>query len=562
MHAFSQSFQQAMSGGSFNTVFSPAQNRQEQVLQESWALVFEKEPSQISTSLTFHALGGDSITAINLVSACRRQGYEILVADVMANPTIQLQAKHLIPLKQTDNTVDLADTKYGFEDDVYKQLDATGIERDAVEAIYPCLPGQAEFLTQGRTKHQFWQLMTVRKLPSKFDLQRWTELLTALTARNQILRAIFLNLQSQEDPKWVQAILKEPMVDLDTILHSDENEKQKVIDSLWETSFPPNRPAVQYRILISKIDFSLDLYIKLDHGMYDGTLLRIFDEQFVAMAEGLPPPHLTEFEQVIHHFTKNSAQKMLDFWSSFLADARFQWPPTPFADTKVDSVLIRKTDLETNEAARRIGVTAPILFQTAWGLLLGALAGTADVVYDNLLTGRNLPLDDPQAINGNCANFLPFRSKFTPETRVSSLLRDTQSLLWETTNNGLVGLADIYKALNVSRANAAAKTMFCFQPFDPPPQVNESDSAVHMRWIVMAMSSNRMFFNYAFMCEVFKAPDGYKARFQYDSRVLGREKAEWAADKYLEVLAFLNGHADDDVVGDVGRLFDSRNGRL
>ena len=548
-------FQEAMSAVSFKSEFSPAQNMQEQVLQTSWATVFETEPSQISTSVTFHALGGDSITAINLVSACRRQGYEILVADIMANPTIQMQAKCLSPLKQTDSTGDLAYTKYGFEDDVYKELNATGIERDAVEAIYPCLPGQAEFLTQGRTKHQFWQLMTVRNLPSNFDLQRWTELLTALTARNQILRAIFLNLQSQEDPKWVQAILKDPIVDLDTILHSGEDEKQKVIDSLWETSFPPNRPAVQYRILISKIDFSLDLYIKLDHGMYDGTLLRIFDEQFVAMAKGLPPPPFTDFKQVVHHFSKNPPQKMLEFWSSFLADAHFQWPSTPFADTKVDSVLLRKTDLETNEAARRIGVTAPIIFQTAWSLLLGALAGTTDVVYDNLLTGRNLPLDDPQAINGNCANFLPFRNKSSPETRLSRLLHDTQSLLWETTNNGLVGLADIYKALKVSRADAAAKTMFCFQPFYPPPQVNESNVAEHMRWVVMAMSRNRMFFNYAFMCEVFKAPDGYKVKFQYDSRALDREKAEWAADKYLEVLAFLNCHGEDDKVGDVGRLF-------
>lgn len=111
------------------------------------------------------------------MSACRRQGYELLVADVMANPTIQMRAKRLSPLKPTDSTVYLADTKYAFEDDVYKELNAAGIERDAVEAAYPCIPGQAEFLTQGRTKHHFWQLMTVRKSSSNFDLQRWTELL-------------------------------------------------------------------------------------------------------------------------------------------------------------------------------------------------------------------------------------------------------------------------------------------------------------------------------------------------------------------------------------------------
>ncbi|KAI9716367.1 MAG: NRPS [Candelaria pacifica] len=550
-------FQEAMSTVNFDAEFTLAQSQQEQVLQEAWATVFEKDSSQISTSVAFHALGGDSITAINLVSTCRRRGYELIVADVMANPTIRMQATRLRPIVSSDSRARLADTKYGFEDDVYDELSAAGIERKAVEAIYPCLPGQAEFLTQGRTKHQFWQLMTVRKLPANFDLQRWTELLITLTARNQILRAIFLNVQSSEDPKWVQAILKNPIVDLDTILYDGEAEKQRIIDSLWESSFPLNKPAVQYRILMSKVDFSLDLYIKLDHGMYDGTLLRILDDQFIAMVKGLPPPPVTEFNQAIHHYTGSPIQKSLDFWSSFLRDTNFHWPPTPSSATKVDKFLVRKTNLETNEAARRVGVTAPIMFQTAWGLLLGAMAGTTDVVFDNLLTGRNLPLDDPQAINGNCANFLPFRSQFPPSTRLSTLLQETQTQFWETTNNGLIGLADIYKELNVARTDAAAKTMFCFQPFDPPPQVDQNDMSQHMRWIVMAMSCNRMYFNYAFMCEVFKAPDGYKVKFQFDSRALSQEKAEWAADKYLNVLTFLQQHRRDDIVEDLWHVFDS-----
>ncbi|KAL8759743.1 MAG: hypothetical protein Q9199_000549 [Rusavskia elegans] len=550
-------FQEAMSMDRFDSKFVTAQTTEEEVLQEAWATVFEKQPSEISTSVTFHALGGDSITAINLASACRRSGYKLLVGDIMANRTIQMQAKHLNPLQSSSSTVDPAHTKYGLEDDTHNALSAAGIDPEALEIIYPCLPGQVEFLTQGRTEHQFWQLMTVRKLPSGFDLQRWTELLTALTARNQILRAIFLNVQSHEDPRWVQAILKKPILDLDTVLYRDEDEKRTIIDSLWESAFALDKPAVQYRILMSKVDFSMDLYIKLDHGMYDGTLLRIFDDQFVAMAKGLPPPQVTEFSQAVRLYTSAPVRQTLAFWSSFLKDASFRWPPTPFSTVKVNKTLLRKTDLEINEAARRVAVTAPVIFQTAWGLLLGAIAGTNDVVFDNLLTGRNLPLDDPQAINGNCANFLPFRSKFVPEVRLSSLLQDTQTQFWETTNNGLIGLADIYKELNVARADAAAKTMFCFQPFDPPPQVDEDDIAQHMRWVVMAMSSNRMYFNYAFMCEVFKAPDGYRVKFQYDNRALSQEKAEWAADKYLEVLAFLNRHSEDDTVGDLFRLFDT-----
>ena len=232
-------FQEVMSTVTFGSEFTTAQTAEEEVLQEAWATVFERETHEISTSVAFQTLGGDSITAIDLVSACRRRGYKLLVADVMSNPTIRMQATRLTQQVSSNSTAPVLNTKYGFEDQVYSELKAAGVDRKAVEVIYPCLPGQAEFLTQGRTEHQFWQLMTVRKLPANFNLQRWTELLTKLTAKNQILRAIFLNVHSNEDPKWVQAILKEPIIDLDTILYCDEDEKNKIIDSLWESSFPP-----------------------------------------------------------------------------------------------------------------------------------------------------------------------------------------------------------------------------------------------------------------------------------------------------------------------------------
>lgn len=540
-------FQATMSSNSILSQHTDAGNIEEVVLQQAWGLVFEKEPRQISTSSAFYTLGGDSIAAINLVSACRRQGYEITVADILAQPTIQLQAKRLRPLEYHQNSPVLIDSLRQFEDQAYAALKTAGIESNSIEAIYPCLPGQAEFLTQGRTEHQFWQLMTVRKVPPNFDLQRWTKLVTDLTARNQILRATFLNVQSPEGQKWVQAIFKDPVLDLDTIFYRTEKEKWHIIDALWESSFTVHKPAVQYRILKSSLDGSLDIYIKVDHGTYDGTLLRIFDEQFVAMAKGLQPPMVTEFHQLIHLYATSPAQKIQNFWISLLADASFAWPIN-VANPKVSKMTIRKTDLVINSAARDIGVTVPIIFQTAWGLLLGALSNSHDVVYDNLLTGRNVPLDNPQAINGNCANFLPFRSRFPPAARLHTLLHDTQALLWDTTDNGLIGLADIYHALGVQRSERAAKTMFCFQPFDPPPKGDEGDMDRHMRWVVMAMSTNRMFFNYAFMCEVFKAVDGYSIKFQYDSRALSDEEAKRAGDLYLQILEYLYTCGQEDTV--------------
>ncbi|PGH05141.1 hypothetical protein AJ79_06889 [Helicocarpus griseus UAMH5409] len=519
---------------------------EERLLQKIWSSIFECDLGSIGTTTSFYSLGGDSIAAINLVSACRKLGYEVSVADVLAFPSIKEQVRVIKPL-QTISEVPLSPQLYGVEDDIYDTLGKSSVHENDIEAIYPCVPGQVEFLSQGHTEHQFWQLQTVRRVPSDFDVQRWLELVRQLTANNAILRSMFIkSARHMEPPKWVQVILKEPILDLETIYYDTAAERDQIIDSLWDGRFKVGKPFIQYRILRSNEDNTLHLYIKMDHAMYDGTLLRIFDDQFTTMARNEPPPQPTQFTELINYHSTSNIPKMLDFWGTLLQDDKFTYLSQP-PDPKANGLLIRDYNLEVNSFAHHTGITVPIVFQTAWGLLLSFLSNSADITYDNLLTGRNVTLDNPQLINGNCANFLPFRARFDNSKTLKSLLHDTQTLLWQTTENGMVGLADIYHALGDDRRTQGAKTMFCFQPFDPPPKALDA----HMRWIVMDVSQNRMFFNYALMCEVFKAPTGYKTKFQYDSRLIGEAGVDRAADAFVAIFNVILGCGEETRVGDV-----------
>jgi len=546
-------YQDAISSASTIKYGAP-ESSQESLLREAWSSVLGMEASLISVTARFHSLGGDSISAINLVSRCRKAGYNMAVGDVMAFPTIREQAQRLklITPNGITSKMEFAASKH-----VYDELQAAGVKVEHIEAIYPCLPGQAEFLTQGHTKDQFWQLLTVRRVPSNFDLMRWKELATRLTAANQILRAMFVCVEETTRNHWIQVIIKEPVLDLETIYYDTADERQQIIDYQWDRSFQIGKPFVQYRILVSRVDATCDLYIKLDHGMYDGTLLRILDEQFCAMAKNESPPMSTNFSDLIRYHSTCNHENMLSFWSKLLLGNSFQYP-SHIQDPKVGAILLRQTGLEVNAAAQRHGVTAPIIFQTAFSLLLGRLAGVTDVTYDNLLTGRNVPLDNPQLINGNCANFLPFRSRYAETTTLKSLISDTQTLFWDTTENGMVGLADIYASMGVDRETHAAKTMFCFQPFDPPPERQES----HIRWVVFAMSEARMSFNYALMLEVFKGVGGYRMKFQYDPRTMGGEEAEGMGDLYKGLLRGLVEGREETTVGDVWGGCGGKGGRV
>lgn len=105
------------------------------------------------------------------------------------------------------------------------------------------------------------------------------------------------------------------------------------------------------------------------------------------------------------------------------------------------------------------GVTASTVFQAAYSLVAGQLLGTNHVVVDNLLTGRNADVENPQHLNGACANFLPFCQRLQGSDSVQKFLKDTQDLFWDTTEHGTVGLHDIYQALGQDRQAYSSKML-------------------------------------------------------------------------------------------------------
>ena len=70
---------------------------------------------------------------------------------------------------------------------------------------------------------------------------------------------------------------------------------------------------------------------------------------------------------------------------------------------------------------------------------------------------------------------------------IRTLLEETQSLFWKTTEHGTLGLGDIYKALGQHRDEYSARLLYCFQPFEPA-----TGPQGEMHWIVMAMSKVMM----------------------------------------------------------------------
>lgn len=363
----------------------------ERVLQSLWSSLFGMPAESIYANSIFYAFGGDSISAINLFSMCRRGGYEMTVKEVLSNPSLKAQAAQLrVPIlsqpllnSQTPDMKVAQETSFQALETAYGRLSQLNISQDNVEDVYPCSPGQIEFLTQGSKQDQFWQLMTIRSLPKDFDFDRWLHLTAKLTKHDPVLRTLYLCINERDTLTAIQVVLKHAILNVVYLSYDDEQGKQQLPDKEWDKLFEPENPFVRYSLLTSSKDGSRDLVIKLDHASYDGSLLRIFYDQFIALNNGLRISNHTPFKDFIRYVTTSDKQAQLNYWTNLLRDSTFSFP-TQLSNPKLDKGERGKVVSTTgvNDLAQACGVTVPIVF------------ASNDILYDNLITGRNVAIDN------------------------------------------------------------------------------------------------------------------------------------------------------------------------
>ncbi|KZL85391.1 bacitracin synthase 3 [Colletotrichum incanum] len=513
--------------------FIPVQTTAEKILETVWANIFGVPTSQIGREANFFTLGGDSISAISLTGQLRRVGYSLTVLDILKSPKLKEMATALRKLENKKSPV-----KKVFEvPEAVKAAAQKGglIWNEDVEY------GQAEFLKQGNRDSQMWALQTVRRMTPDISPETWVQATARLTEVNEILRTTWIEVSADD---WVGVVLRSPQLNLTKVALESGEEISDFIEDFWQTRFEFGRSFIKYAIIMHE-DSSWDLVIKMDHAVYDGTLLRVFDDHFGAILRGeaVPPP--VEFRDFVQHVFQEDKTSSLEFWKSKMAglnpvDQRLHGRDlAALSSPKITSSLRRAIDTaKIDQAATQLGVTPSIIFQGAFSLWLAAATETTDVRFDYLLSGRNVALPDPQSINGTLANFLPFRTPIRRNQSVHRFLSDLQDDFWAVTENGLVGLDDIYRVTRLSREKYGNRVLFLSQPFEPTAK---DDPNGRYRWLVMANSKVRMYQPYALVVEVSKSlGDRHILKVMFDDTIFDMAVAEKIADDItalVEVLA-------------------------
>ncbi|KAK1773031.1 putative AM-toxin synthetase [Copromyces sp. CBS 386.78] len=409
-----------------------ATSAKQKTLRKIWAKLLKVKEDSIYLGDSFFNRGGDSITAMKLVSEARQQGLKISVAQVFANRTLFDMANVMQPTGAVvDDASDKVEAEYkpfsllednnnnnnNNKDSIMEMVkQSLADESWTVADVLPTRPLQ-EVAVRGTVElPRFslrYELMHFNAMVDKAALFRACH---QVVARNEILRTVFV-LGSDADNTCYGVVID----NLVTSIAEYETDNSDVKDLAAQvckldaqTRMPYGSSFVKWFFVTNGTQCSLAF--RLSHAQYDEICLPIILHQFHQLYLGSPEsaiPPSYPFSHFVAHTIRASIPAAIPYWRNLLAGSsgitRFR-PNTPITSRK-HYATHRAVDI----SSRSRDVTIATLPSAAWALALARHVKSSDVVFGEVSSGRSVDVPgvkDTNAVTGPTWQYVPARVQF------------------------------------------------------------------------------------------------------------------------------------------------------
>ncbi|KAJ2897649.1 Nonribosomal Peptide Synthase (NRPS) [Zalerion maritima] len=374
---------------------------------------------RIRRDTTIYQLGLDSISAVQVASSLKRQGFTVTATDVIENPTcftlgLRLTSSALNTESNGPNQpVHEEVAMKTFAESLPKSIDAA-----LVEHCPPCTPLQEGLLTSFFSSSGELYLNRISLRPRTATsaaelIQAWR----STAHRHPILRTGFLHVDHEQHnyamaeykpnalpvpvrrfvassfelDNWFQHVRHRVLTELD-----QPPWEVAVVEDAGDEDRPPQ---------------AKELHITMHHALYDayslGLILRdVFQLPVAKPAQSVDiGPALAD----LHHRYQQT-DEVMEFWSGLSDKAVVNKFPVltpllqPMSSTEVitHSIPCFKS---LRDAASRANTTIQVAMQSAWARLLASYHGESSVIFGVVLSGRTTEMTALAAFP--CVNTLP-----------------------------------------------------------------------------------------------------------------------------------------------------------
>ncbi|KAI1738626.1 peptide synthetase [Xylaria scruposa] len=416
----------------------------QKVLRQIWSGILSIGEEEIGLNDSFFQLGGDSIGSMKLVSELRAKGMELTVPEIFKYRTLYEMAKILKEMNVASSEVPpLNSTPFSLLDEDTKTFVAKTIQpmlfrNDlTVLDVLPTRPLQ-EVAVKGTTQlPRYSARYELFHLSGAVDKTKLFQSCQELVARNEILRTLFVVASG----RCYGVILEALTVAIDDYdIEGDlETFAHKLCDVDIQTRMPLGSPFVKFFFIKGENGQSC-LIIRISHAQYDEICLTGLLRQLAALYEGQPTRDSAPFSSFVYYAMQKGIPQSITYWRELLQGSSLTvLRPTLPLTSKTPAALTRTVDI----AARLKDITIATLPTAAWALCLARRLALRDVVFGEVVSGRNIDLPNADAVMGPTWQYVPVRVKFEDGWTGADLLEHVQYQHIASAQHECMGLTEI-----------------------------------------------------------------------------------------------------------------------
>lgn len=389
----------------------------EEILQELWAKVLEIcDQSTIGFDDGFFDLGGDSISAIQLVAAARRHGFHLTVSDVFASPKLRQMCEVVAQNEQCSSTKSIdpgVPTPFSLLHNAQNhnsrldQISAEiSTEKISIQDVYPATALQLACLIEGQKWHKAWYSWFTLDIKGALDLGQLQHACQSVVDHHPILRTVFC----MDGRRGLQVVLRKNAIDFQAL--QDKPDLNSILpmcqDGGSEGPVAFGKPMAKFRVL------SLDrtthfLAVGLSHAQYDGMCVDLILGDIQTAYHKRSLPTRPDYSIFIRYTLKANNEDAKLFWRTTLDNSTMTNLVSRSLPSDRHLLQSREERQISKPLSRPLGATFSTILKAAWSLVLARYCGKFDIVFGNLVSGRNAPIKGIEEIVGLCMNILPTR---------------------------------------------------------------------------------------------------------------------------------------------------------
>ena len=522
----------------------------EKKLQGLWESVLRLQGDSIGVEDNFFRLGGDSITAMQLVTAARSEGVLLSVGVIFQKPKLYDMAVYalvtsnglqpdavqpaLAPfalLKDAENVDHIAD-EVAF---------LCQVDRNSVEDIYPCTSIQEGLIALSNKEPGAYVAQNLYRLPADINVGKFKSAWQAVVDAEAVLRTRIVHTKARG---FLQVVVRKP------IFWNDVTDLQGISDN--DRQLPShNGGQLAHYTIVGEGTNSPYFVWTIHHSIYDGWCIPLIHERVEAAYKNSNSVDVAlghSYSRFIGYLSEIDSAETDRFWQNKLADTTSpQYPPLPHPAYQAQgtSTFTHVVSL-TKEVGADITIASKI--RAAWALVIASYSGSDDVVFGETVTGRDAPVAGIADMIGPTLATIPTRLTIDREMSIDTFLRSVQEQSAETMPYQYAGLQQI-KRLSTETAIACG--------FQNLIAVNHAvkESGESFWDLQDSGTAGTNFFTYPLTLSCNVTDTGIEVDIHYDQDVI----PEWQVQRLLchfeGVLSRVNASTGrDELLGDLDML--------